>query len=115
MMQVLSNLLSNAAKFSFEGGQVEINASIQETEICISITDHGCGIPESFRSRMFSKFSQADSSDTRQKGGSGLGLVVAKSIIEDHHGTIEYSSEEGKGTTFYVKIPQKVSEKSVQS
>lgn len=108
MMQVLSNLLSNAAKFSHEGGHVEIAASLKDKVVCLSITDHGCGIPESFRPRMFSKFSQADSSDTRKKGGSGLGLVVTKSIVEDHHGEIEYTSKQGVGTTFYVKIPQQI-------
>lgn len=105
LMQVMSNLLSNAAKFSPKGGDVEISVQPKQDNVWFYVTDHGSGIPESFRSRMFTKFSQADSSDTRQKGGSGLGLAVSKSIIENHAGIIGYDSREGEGTTFHFCIP----------
>jgi len=105
LMQVMSNLMSNAAKFSPEGADVDIGVEIGASRVRISVTDHGNGIPEAFRSQIFSKFSQADSSDTRQKGGSGLGLVISKSIIEGHHGELGFTSDEGKGACFYFYLP----------
>lgn len=106
LMQVMANLLSNAAKFSHKNGIVEISASLHnEKRIKISITDHGEGIPKEFYSKIFGKFSQSDSSDTRQKGGSGLGLNISKAIIEKHGGTIGFESDTNKGTTFYFELP----------
>ena len=71
----------------------------------VSVTDSGCGIPESFRNRIFSRFAQADASDQRQKGGTGLGLNICKSIIEAHEGHIDFVSEAGKGSEFYFELP----------
>lgn len=106
LMQVMANLLSNAAKFSYKKGIVEITASLSDKErIRISITDHGEGIPKEFYSKIFGKFSQSDSSDTRQKGGTGLGLNISKAIIEKHGGTIGFDSAPNKGTTFYFELP----------
>ena len=105
MAQVMSNLLSNAAKYSPTNDRVEISLEVAEKSVRISVHDHGNGIPEEFKSRIFSKFAQADSSDTRQKGGTGLGLNITKVIVEEHGGSIGFDSEAGKGTTFYVDIP----------
>ena len=106
LMQVMANLLSNASKFSHENGVVEISASLQDKDkIKISITDHGQGIPKEFHSKIFGKFSQSDSSDTRQKGGTGLGLNITKAIIEKHGGTIGFNSDADEGTTFYFELP----------
>ncbi len=104
-IQIMSNLLSNAAKFSPPGAEVLI--SIYQREGCarIEVTDQGAGIPDAFRHRVFEKFSQADSSDTRSKGGTGLGLNISKSLIETMHGRIGFDSEVGKGTTFYIMLP----------
>jgi signal transduction histidine kinase len=77
-----------------------------DTWLRISIIDHGPGIPAAFRNRIFQKFAQADSTDSRQKGGSGLGLNICKSIVEGHGGRISYDSEEGQGTQFNVLLPQ---------
>lgn len=104
--QVMSNLLSNAAKFSPEGEEVVI--SIVEGAhhtVRILVEDHGPGIPEEFQSRIFSKFSQADSSMTRQKGGTGLGLHISQQIIRNMNGDIGFHSEQGKGTTFWIEFP----------
>ncbi|MFA7279930.1 MAG: ATP-binding protein [Sterolibacterium sp.] len=105
LQQVMSNLLSNAAKFSPPGAQVEISAHRNGERVRINVIDHGQGISEEFRTRIFQKFSQADSSDTRQKGGTGLGLVISKEIIEHMHGSIGFDSEEGQGTCFYFELP----------
>ncbi len=105
MAQVMSNLLSNAAKYSPTNGQVEISIMTVNDHVRICVHDHGKGIPEEFKSRIFSKFAQADSSDTRQKGGTGLGLNITKAIVEKQGGSISFDSDEGKGTTFYVDLP----------
>ncbi|MDH5371241.1 MAG: cell wall metabolism sensor histidine kinase WalK, partial [Gammaproteobacteria bacterium] len=106
LMQVMANLLSNAAKFSHENGVVDISVSQEHNnKIRISISDQGQGIPEDFYSKIFGKFSQSDSSDTRQKGGTGLGLNITKAIVEKHGGEIGFTSQVDKGTTFYFELP----------
>ncbi|MBT7138072.1 MAG: PAS domain-containing protein [Rhodospirillaceae bacterium] len=105
LMQVLSNLMSNAAKFSPPGGRVELAAVRDNGIIRIAVKDNGPGIPEEFRDTIFEKFSQADSSDTRQKGGTGLGLSITKAIVEEHGGTIDFHSEAGVGCTFFFTLP----------
>jgi len=106
MMQVLSNLLSNAAKFSPEGSSVEISAVLNNDIIRISVSDHGSGIPEEFQSQIFERFTQVDGSSTRSVGGTGLGLNIAKAIVEKHCGKIGFTSHSGGGTTFYVDLPR---------
>ncbi|TRO25865.1 PAS domain S-box protein [Ectopseudomonas mendocina] len=103
--QVMANLLSNAAKFSAPGADVEVSAALAETRVRISVRDFGMGIPEAFRARIFGKFSQADATDTRQKGGTGLGLAITKELIERMAGAIGFESVEGQGTVFWVELP----------
>lgn len=105
LMQVMSNLLSNAAKFTRPGTNVEISVHSNGESLCISVRDHGNGIPESFHEKIFDKFSQADSSDTRRRGGTGLGLNIARSIIEAHGGRLDFDTRMGEGTTFYFELP----------
>jgi len=104
LMQVLFNLLSNAVKYSTKGGNVRIAIDCVADKVCVSVIDQGKGIPSEFRSRIFTRFSQADSSDTREKGGTGLGLVIAKEIIERQGGTIGFTSSPGNGATFYFEL-----------
>jgi len=106
IMQVLSNLISNAAKFSPEGEKIYIFVEKIKTQIRISVKDNGSGIPDSFKSLIFTKFAQRDSSDSRAKGGTGLGLSICKAIVEKMNGSIGFETEENKGTTFYFDIPQ---------
>lgn len=104
--QALVNLLSNAAKFSDEGDRIEIRVSRNSAgEALISVSDNGQGIPEAFHSKVFEKFAQADGSETRMTGGSGLGLNITKKIIEAFDGTVEFESEEGVGSTFTFTLP----------
>lgn len=105
LQQVISNLLSNAAKFSPPGEEVLISVTRRVNMLRVSVIDKGPGITSEFRSRIFQKFSQADSSDTRQKGGTGLGLAISKEIIEHMHGVIGFESEAGKGACFYFELP----------
>ena len=104
--QVLTNLLSNACKFSPRGQSVSIGVTRRTPMIRVSITDRGPGIPEDFRSRIFQKFAQADSSDSRQKGGTGLGLNICKSILEKMGGRIGYDTGVKAGTTFHFELPE---------
>jgi len=104
-IQVMTNLLANAIKFSPEGGIIKIRVTSDEKEIQVSVTDYGIGIPDEFRSQIFNKFAQADSSDTRKHGGTGLGLSIVKFIIEKFNGRIDYRSVPGKETTFFFHIP----------
>ncbi len=105
LRQVLDNLMSNAAKFSKQGDRVELSVIGKDDAAVISVKDYGSGIPEEARERIFERFTQADSSDQRQKGGTGLGLNIAKSIVELHHGKISFISQEGEGTEFFVELP----------
>jgi PAS domain S-box-containing protein len=107
MIQVLVNLLSNAIKFSPAGSAVEVRIGSESMadNVRVTVTDHGKGIPEEFRSRIFQKFAQVDSSDTRQKGGTGLGLSICKCIVEEHGGHINFRSDTGRGSAFYVDLP----------
>ncbi|MDA3889640.1 MAG: HAMP domain-containing sensor histidine kinase, partial [Allgaiera sp.] len=105
LIQVMNNLLSNAIKFSKESGSVQVRVKSNGNRVRISVHDTGLGIPENVRDRMFLSFSQVDSSDKRKVEGSGLGLIIAKRIVEQHEGTIDYTSEQGVGSTFYVELP----------
>jgi CheY-like chemotaxis protein len=104
-IQVLSNLLSNAAKFSSTGGSIQVKAEANGEHVRVSVEDHGSGIPEEFQSRIFGKFSQADASASRQKGGTGLGLHITKQLVERMNGRVGFTTEVGKGTTFWVEFP----------
>lgn len=104
LIQVMNNLLSNAIKFSDDGGTVYVRATAFEDRVRISVQDEGIGIPENSSARVFGKFSQVDSSDIRKVGGTGLGLNITKQIVERHEGTIDYESEHGVGSTFYVEF-----------
>ncbi|WP_137719420.1 response regulator [Methylobacillus flagellatus] len=104
-MQLMANLLSNAAKFSPPGQQVDIEASVQGQDVVVKVIDRGAGIPANFRDKIFQKFSQADSSDTRAKGGTGLGLSICKAIVEQMGGSMGFDSVEGKGTTMHFSLP----------
>lgn len=105
LQQVLANLISNAARFSPTGREVDIALTSEGNIARLSVTDHGAGIPEEFRDRIFQKFAQADPTDSGRKGGSGLGLSITKAIVEGHGGRIGFESEEGVGTTFNVYLP----------
>ena len=105
LTQVVANLLSNAAKFSPQGGTVEISVERLDSTVRIAVADRGPGIPEEFRPRIFERFSQGDSSDTRTNGGTGLGLNITQAIVERHGGQISFDSELGVGTTFRVDLP----------
>lgn len=104
LMQVLDNLISNAVKFSPSGGEVKISMKEQDGHIRVSVNDQGPGIPEEFRHQLFQKFSQAHT-ETRSRGGTGLGLWITKVIIEQHGGKIGFESPSVGGTTLFFDLP----------
>lgn len=106
LMQVLDNLVSNAIKFSPKGESVELSVTRQDGNIRIAVSDHGPGIPEEFQDKLFDKFTQADLSNTRGASGAGLGLNIAKAVIEHHDGQIDFHTEENIGTSFFFDLPE---------
>lgn len=111
LIQALTNLLSNAIKFSGANAPVELSVIRINNNIRISVTNYGIEIPDEFKNRIFQKFAQADSSDSRQKGGTGLGLNISKLIIEKMNGNINFVSENNK-TTFYFDLPEFINKQS---
>ena len=105
MVQVFTNLIENAVKFSPKGGVIEISADLDGKMIVCRVTDHGIGIAADDISRIFEKFFRANNSDKCEIPGTGLGLPIVKYIIESHNGEITVESELGIGSTFIVIIP----------
>ncbi|GHC09278.1 hypothetical protein GCM10007291_01710 [Gemmobacter nanjingensis] len=103
--QVMANLLSNAAKFSPRGAQVDVRLERGPKYVTVSVSNAGKGIPPGFREQMFKPFSQVDSSANREAEGSGLGLHIAKRIVEQMGGQIDFRSEPGVLTTFWFTLP----------
>lgn len=112
IQQVLNCLLSNGIKFTSEGGvRVKvacIDDMLDKVKLRIAVADSGIGISDADRSKLFVRFSQVDASDTRKYGGSGLGLVITKQIVELMGGNINVQSKEGLGSTFIVEVPLKL-------
>jgi signal transduction histidine kinase len=104
IVQVSVNLLSNAAKFSPPQGTVDVALEVMDQVVRVTVTDRGAGVPQGFRERVFERFAQADGSDRRQKGGTGLGLNICRSIVQDHHGRIDFDSVPGR-TAFFFELP----------
>lgn len=105
LAQVLGNFISNAAKFSPKGSQIDITLSTLEGYARISVADRGMGIPAEFRNRVFGKFSQLDATAANPRSGSGLGLHVSKQIVEHMRGRIGFNTEVGRGSVFWVEFP----------
>ena len=105
LQQVLGNLLSNAIKFSPAGSQIEIAATADKHAVRISVQDQGTGIPAEFQSRIFQRFAQHERADVRQREGSGLGLSIAKALVEQMAGSIDYTTVPGQGSCFHFTLP----------
>lgn len=102
--KILTNIFSNAFKFTPEFGKIDVSISEEKKLAVITIVDTGIGISKEKADRIFDRFYQADSSSTREQEGTGIGLSLAKELVELHKGKIEVESEEGKGTTFYIRF-----------
>ena len=111
-LQVMANLLSNAIKHSTAGDTASVSVEWTPTQVRVKVRDHGPGIDPQFRSRMFEKFSQADTSDRRAQGGTGLGLYITRMLVERMGGRIDVDSVPDQGATFFVEFP--VADSSLQ-
>jgi PAS domain S-box-containing protein len=105
IVQVLTNLVSNAIKFSPAGSAVEVEATAIASTLVFSVHNKGPGISAADRARLFARFQQLDSGDNRRRGGTGLGLAISKAIVEQHGGRIGVRSEPDVRTTFWFEIP----------
>jgi two-component system phosphate regulon sensor histidine kinase PhoR len=103
--QILTNLVSNAIKYSPSGGEVVVDISSDDLMLHVGVRDQGIGIPADKLHRVFEKFERVDNRDTRQAGGTGIGLFLVKHLVELHQGSIEIESEVGKGSHFKFEIP----------
>lgn len=108
LIQVLTNLISNACKYSPPGGEVTVSLMRLEGRYMLAVRDNGPGIPEEFQKRIFGRFAQADASDTRRRQGTGLGLAISQAIVEKHGGEIGFRTRAGAGTIFWVRIEARV-------
>lgn len=105
-LQVINNLVSNALKFTREGGRITIGMEEQQQHILITVADDGIGIPEKFHATLFERFSDARRTGLKGEPSTGLGMSIIKTIVDWHEGIIWFDSEEGKGSTFYIQLPK---------
>jgi len=105
LMQVMCNLMSNAAKFSPPNEQVSIGARLDNNQVRINVTDNGSGISKDFRRSIFDKFTQDKKTDAPHPGGTGLGLAICQTIIQQHHGEIDFICPKEGGTEFFFLLP----------
>jgi PAS domain S-box-containing protein len=105
MRQVVDNLLSNALKYSPEGSDIDVRVVSEDGHVATSVTDHGIGIPRDEIPQLFERFHRARNVSSRYYGGLGLGLYIARAIVEAHDGEITVESEEGVGSTFTMRLP----------
>ncbi|WP_339185355.1 cell wall metabolism sensor histidine kinase WalK [Oceanobacillus sp. FSL W7-1293] len=103
--QVFDNIITNAFKYSPEGGKVRVNLDVRRYMVIVSIQDEGMGIPYDKLDKIFDRFYRADRARTRKFGGTGLGLAITKELVEAHHGKIWAQSKEGRGTTILFTLP----------
>jgi PAS domain S-box-containing protein len=104
-LQVMSNLISNAIKYSPNHGNVSIQVSWRDQLIRVSVIDQGPGVPPEFQDSLFQKFVQADSSDTRKQGGTGLGLAISRELMEAMHGSLDFERDRQGGANFFLELP----------
>ena len=105
---MITNLISNAAKFSPDGSEIRIDGDAEPAHVRVSVTDSGPGIPEEFQTRIFQRFAQAEAAGSRKYAGTGLGLHISKMIVDLHGGEIGFDTEKGRGTTFWFRLPAAV-------
>jgi signal transduction histidine kinase len=106
LTQAFGNLLSNAARYTPAGGTVTVRLAIEPKQVVVSVRDSGIGIPEEQRDRVFTRFWRSDAARERSRSGFGVGLAMVREIVDQHGGSVSFSSNEPEpGTTFEVRLP----------
>jgi signal transduction histidine kinase len=113
--QVITNLLSNASKYSPNDTVIELRCETDGDRLQIAVTDQGIGMSEEEQEKLFTAFFRVDNETTRKVAGTGLGLLIAKSITELHDGNINLNSQPGKGTTIKISLPGIVSKEAAEA
>jgi len=111
LVSAVTNLLDNAVKYSEPGEPVEVDATVADGSICISVRDHGIGIPSRDLERIFERFYRVDRARSRATGGTGLGLSIVRHVAQAHGGDVTVESTEGEGSTFRLRVPLPSSKK----
>ncbi|HEX3667661.1 MAG TPA: ATP-binding protein [Acidimicrobiia bacterium] len=111
LVSAVTNLLDNAVKYSEPGEPVEVDATVGDSSICISVRDHGIGIPARDLERIFERFYRVDRARSRATGGTGLGLSIVRHVAQAHGGDVTVESTEGEGSTFRLRVPLPSSKK----
>jgi len=106
LREAVDNLITNAVKYTPEGGRIGVEISADADSVLFRVSDNGYGIPEKLQKNLFNPFYRAKTKETRKIGGTGLGLHLVKNIVERHNGSIYFESEYGKGSTFGFMLPQ---------
>ena len=104
--QILDNLVDNTIKYTPDGGTISLSCQDEQTKIHILVRDTGIGIAESYLARIFERFYRVDTARSRELGGTGLGLAIVKHLVQAMHGTIQATSQVGKGTSFSIRLPK---------
>lgn len=107
LVQVVSNLVDNAMKFSAQGALVSVTVSADGSSAVLKVRDRGCGMPPEQLATIFDRFAQLDSGSARSRAGSGLGLAIVRGIVEAHAGSVSVESSPGEGSTFTVRLPRR--------
>ncbi len=105
MTQVFDNILNNAIKYSPDGGEIKVSMRTTDTQLIVSVSDQGLGIPKKDLPLIFDRFYRVDKARSRAQGGTGLGLAITKEIVKQHNGFIWAKSDYGKGSTFTIVLP----------
>jgi signal transduction histidine kinase len=105
---LLRNLVDNAIRYTRPGGRVDVSLSADDGTVVLTVADSGVGIPTRDLPRIFERFYRVDRARSRETGGTGLGLSIVKHVVENHHGTVDVTSELGLGTTFVIRLPAAV-------
>jgi two-component system sensor histidine kinase SenX3 len=100
------NLISNAVQYSPDGSRVGIGVTAENGVVEIAVTDQGVGIPDDERDRVFERFFRVDAARSRNTGGSGLGLSIVKHVVQNHGGDVRVWSQQGRGSTFTIRLPE---------